>query len=35
MGMAGRRHVIAQFTDNLMAQRYSELYEQLMADYET
>jgi len=35
MGVAGRRRVIAHFTDELMARRYSELYEQLMADYET
>ena len=35
MGLAARRRVIAHFTDELMARRYSELYEQLMADYET
>jgi len=31
MGMAARRRVIAHFTDDLMAQRYSELYEQLLS----
>jgi glycosyltransferase involved in cell wall biosynthesis len=31
MGIAARRRVIAQFTDQLMAQRYSELYEKLLS----
>ena len=31
MGMAGRRRVIAHFTDELMARRYSELYAQLLS----
>ena len=35
MGMAARRRVVAHFTDDLMARRYSELYEQLLAGYET
>jgi glycosyltransferase involved in cell wall biosynthesis len=30
MGVAGRRRVIAHFTDELMARRYSELYEELL-----
>jgi glycosyltransferase involved in cell wall biosynthesis len=35
MGVAARRRVIAHFIDDLMARRYSELYEQLLAGYET
>jgi len=35
MGLAARRRVIAHFTDDLMAQRYSELYGQLMSGCET
>ena len=31
MGMAARRRVVAHFTDDLMAQRYSELYEKLLS----
>jgi glycosyltransferase involved in cell wall biosynthesis len=31
MGTAARQRVIAHFTDHLMAQRYSELYEQLLS----
>ena len=31
MSTAARRRVIAYFTDNLMARRYSELYEQLLS----
>jgi glycosyltransferase involved in cell wall biosynthesis len=31
MGIAARRRVIAQFTDQLMAQRYFELYEKLLS----
>jgi len=35
MGLAARRGVIAHFTDNLMARRYSELYGQLLSSCET
>ena len=35
MGMAARRRVIAHFTDDLMARRYSELYGQLLSGCET
>lgn len=35
MGLAARRRVIAHFTDDLMAWRYSELYGQLLSDCET
>jgi len=31
MGGAARQRVIAHFTDDLMARRYSELYEQLLS----
>jgi len=31
MSTAARRRVIAYFSDNLMARRYSELYEQLLS----
>src|SRR4029453_7418949 len=34
MGVAARRRVIAHFIDDLMARRYSELYETLLAGYE-
>ena len=30
MGLAARRRVVAHFTDDLMARRYSELYGQLL-----
>ena len=33
MGVAGRRRVIAHFTDELMARRYSELYGQLLSGW--
>ena len=35
MGLAARRRVIAYFTDDLMARRYSELYGRLLSGYET
>jgi glycosyltransferase involved in cell wall biosynthesis len=35
MGLAARRRVIAHFTDDLMARRYAELYEQLLSDCTT
>jgi glycosyltransferase involved in cell wall biosynthesis len=35
MGMAARRRVVAHFTDDLMARRYSELYGQLLLGCET
>jgi glycosyltransferase involved in cell wall biosynthesis len=35
MGMAARRRVVAHFTDDLMARRYSELYGQLLSGCET
>jgi hypothetical protein len=31
MGKAARRRVIVHFTDELMARRYSELYQELLA----
>jgi len=34
MGLAARRRVIAHFTDDLMARRYSELYGQLLSNCE-
>jgi glycosyltransferase involved in cell wall biosynthesis len=35
MGLAARRRVIAHFTDDLMARRYSELYGRLLSGCET
>jgi len=35
MGTAARQRVISQFTDDLMARRYSELYGQLLSGCET